>query len=353
MTAPEKGRLHRYWQERNLTLFEYLPTRSDSRRSEPSKPNTLLFIGGLYDTFLSVPYVQTLADSLNKTASWSVMEIQLSSSGLGWGVCDLDLDAEEIGKAVEYLRHISDDGSVVLMGHSTGSQDVLHYLYYKSEHRRPSVAGAILQAPVSDREFLTMVRGRDEKVQHAYEECLRIAEKSQIDGISPTLPIELTTQLGWPRGLVTCHRFLSLTSPSSPSQPQLDDLFSSDLSDEVLRNTFGAVGRSGLLVAKGLSKPALLVLLSEQDECTPDALDKERLINRWKSALEEGGVSMAVSSGVVQGASHNVKQEQGQFDLLRRVARYLVDLFGEGDTALKNYVVGEEHFTGQRPWQAQ
>lgn len=45
---------------------------------------------------------------------------------------------------------------VVVMGHSTGSQDVIHYLSspQSDDERRPEVDGGIMQAPASDREGL-------------------------------------------------------------------------------------------------------------------------------------------------------------------------------------------------------
>jgi Protein of unknown function (DUF1749) len=336
------GRLHRYWPERNLTLFEYLPSRGDPTRGSPVKSATLIFVGGLYDSFLSVPYVPLLASYINQCPDWGLMEIQLSSSGLGWGACELHVDVEEIGRAVQYVRErvrssCSDavvagyGGRVVLMGHSTGSQDVLHYLYHKSEQKRPPVDGAILQAPVSDREGIGMMREQDQSVQQAYEECLRISLNSGVQnalGKICCLPSELTSLLGWHRGHVSCKRFFSLASPFSPIRPEADDLFSSDLSDEALSKTFGEVGESGILDPKNFSGCQMLVLLSAEDEYTPKRVNKETLIDRWKSALEEGGTYLAPSSGVVADASHNVSGLAARFELTRRVLKYLADMVG-------------------------
>jgi Protein of unknown function (DUF1749) len=329
------GRLHRYWPERNLTLFEYVPP-STSSRANTVYPDTLLFVGGLYDSFLSVSYVSTLASYAQKCKDWSIMEIQLSSSGLGWGTGNLCRDVEEIGKAVAYVRDrvkkaypdtdlASDGGKVVLMGHSTGSQDVLHYFCHNFEQEAPQINGAILQAAVSDREGLAMMRAGNQDLQQAYKECLRISLNSDVEypqGTVCTLPLELTSRLGWPRALVSCKRFLSLASPPSPI-PGLDDLFSSDLSDEALRKTFGCVGPSGFLKKNDDYSPEILVLLSADDEYTPTTVNKEALLTRWKLALENGGAGMATGSGVIADASHNVKEPQPQLDLTRRVLGYL------------------------------
>jgi hypothetical protein len=338
MERPVEGRLHRYLPESNLTLLEHLPIPEAPTTSNSPKPNTLIFVGGLYDSFLSVPYVPLLSSYVTQCPGWSVMEIQLSSSGLGWGTCDLNLDAEEIGKAVQYLRQRAQcsqsgpsssgsGGKIVLMGHSTGSQGVLHYIHHISDYERPLVDGAILQAPVSDREGLDMMRQDDEKIERAYKDCLRIARKAS-DSTTQMLPRELAATLGWSRGLVSCRRFLSLTSPSSPQNPEQDDLFSSDLSADALKHTFGKVGSAGVLKAGLTSRPTILVLLSAQDQFMPKTVDKEALVGRWAAALEEGGTIMATSSGLVAGASHNVKEPKSMLEVTARVLRYLHEVVG-------------------------
>jgi hypothetical protein len=54
-------------------------------------------------------------------------------------------------------------------------------------------------------------------------------------------------------------------------------------------------------------------------------VDKENLMQRWQRATEAGGAKWDANSGVVPGASHNVKNE-GQKDLIDRVSRYLKSL---------------------------
>jgi pimeloyl-ACP methyl ester carboxylesterase len=341
-TSTALGRLHRYWSKRNLTLFEHLS--SDQSIGSIDRRNTLVFIGGLSDSFLSVPYVPLLASYINQCPDWSLMEIQLSSSGLGWGTVDLNSDAEEIAKAVEYLKNRQDTANadqnvkIVLMGHSTGSQDVLHYLYHHPKQQRPAVDGAILQAAVSDREALTMMREQDPSMQNAYEECLRISSTpapNTPDSLAHTVPLHLTSTLGWSRAHVSIARFLSLTSPTSPTHPSLDDLFSSDLSDETLQTTFGAVGQQPHRLLNPTTtnpprKPSILILLSEHDEYTPPSIDKATLIERWAAALATGDVGIAPGSGVLAGASHAVREGKAQLELVQRVLGYLGRIDGRG-----------------------
>jgi hypothetical protein len=96
------GRFQSYWPERYLKVFEHLPTNGLEGPVQ-DKPNTLLFITGLFDTFACVPYVARISSSLAKqsTSTWSVMEIQLTSFGVGFGTGDLNRDFEEIAKGVE------------------------------------------------------------------------------------------------------------------------------------------------------------------------------------------------------------------------------------------------------------
>ena len=330
------GRFHTYWPERYLKVFEHLPSGgSGNIPSVQYTPDTVLFIPGLFDTFASVPYVakvaSVLADAVDST--YSVMEIQLTSLGAGFGTGDLNRDVEEIAKCVEWLRSTlkSRSSKVVLMGHSTGSQDVLHYLYHGSDER-PRIDGAILQAPVSDREGLNMVLeasddngSNQQQLRQVYHECVRKATELQSDPEGPSLPRSLTSKLGFRQAFLSASRFLSLASPSSPDQPSLDDLFSSDLPEPHLNTTFGMVGSKGRLAKTANdSKSYLLILMSGADEYMPSRIDKEALLARWKAALENGGTHLAPSSGVVGGVKHNGESlGEESSDLVDRCTEYL------------------------------
>lgn len=311
------GQFHTYWPERYLKVFEYLPGNGLERLvTVQDKLNTLLFIPGLFDTFTSIPYVTSIASDLAKhpTNTWSVMEVQLTSLGVGFGTGDLNRDIEEIAKCVEWLQSRSNASAskIVLMGHSTGSQDVLHYLYFGSAEQ-PAVDGAILQAPVSDREGLGMVlqtEGENEedqaRLREVYEECVRQARDTQNDPAGPSLRRSLTGKLGFMHAYLSPSRFLSLASPDSPENPSIDDLFSSDLSDQRLDDTFGMVGKKGRLNSIGnSSRPCLLILISGADEHMPTTIDKHILLARWKSALMKGATVLSSLSDVIDGAKHN------------------------------------------------
>ncbi|KAJ5748986.1 uncharacterized protein N7511_010682 [Penicillium nucicola] len=321
------GVLHEY--APRLVAFEFTPP------SEVRKIHSLIFVGGLTDGFSTVPYVSKLAKALENT-EWSVFSILLSSSYGGWGVGSLDRDVEELGQCVRFIRDLkasrqagptAGSAKIAIMGHSTGSQDVLHYLYSANptsvDHlRRPELDGAILQAPASDREGLQAIIANSpnpDELKKVYNDLVEFSKQNvSTEKTDNILPMHLTSKLSYPADTpLSARRFLSLVSPESPEHPSEDDLFSSDLSDERLQKTFGKIGTQGTIQSK------LLFLYSGNDEYCPHWVDKEKLLQRWQQATEAGGGAWdAENSGVVVGASHNVKDE-GQQDLIGRVLRYL------------------------------
>ena len=296
-----------------------------------------------------------LAVALEST-SWSFFTVLLSSSYAGWGLGSLGKDIEEIGECVQYVQNykqtqqneLSEVGKVVIMGHSTGSQDVLHYLYSLNplprnsqsdsclQHLlRPVVDGAILQAPVSDREGLLLgfqsgtATDSPAELSSIYARLVDTAKRACSDdnSMNVLLPLSLTSRLGFPADTaISCRRFLSLVSPDSPEQPSEDDLFSSDLTDDRLHETFGMIASRGLLRSK------LLVLYSGRDQYVPEWVDKASLLQRWKNVTGNNSKEQiwdAKYSGVIPGASHSLngdEEEEPRRDLVARVIAYLKNM---------------------------
>ncbi|OQE42619.1 hypothetical protein PENNAL_c0690G03065 [Penicillium nalgiovense] len=301
------GVLHEYAPK--LVAFEFTPPTDGV-----NKINSLIFVGGLTDGLCTVPYVSKLANALENT-EWSVFSVLLSSSYSGWGVGSLDRDVEEIGQCVRFIRDLKASrqpgamtkaGKIVIMGHSTGKLD-----------------GAILQAPVSDRESLLAIiesSSQPDELRKIYDQLVSSAQEQPYtaDKNDSILPMNLTAKLSYPADApLSARRFLSLVSPHSPDNPSNNDLFSSDLSNKRLQETFRMIGTQDMVKSK------LLALYSGKDEYCPHWVDKEKLLQRWQQATEAGGVKWdAENSGVVPGASHNVRDE-GQQDLIDRVLRYL------------------------------
>ena len=89
------------------------------------------------------------------------------------------------------------------MGHSTGSQDVIHYLSSKSSSR-PKVDGGIMQAPVSDREYFEQV---DDELTRPWRAHLPQAEKMVKEGKGDEL---LDWEFCKEVGMVNAYRLYSL-----------------------------------------------------------------------------------------------------------------------------------------------
>ena len=273
-------------------------------QSHQSCLNTVIFIGGLSDGLITVPYTIPVAEALPE--SYSLAQVLLSSSYTGWGSSSLGLDVQEISQCVEYFQKLRPGGKIILFGHSTGSQDVLHYLI--SDGQRPSIHGGILQAPASDREFLTSIIAPDQ-----YESAIKVAREYISDGRGEDiLPISVITSF-YPSP-VSANRFISLTSPG-PDHAGEDDYFSSDFNDERLKRTFGKAGSRGT---------RLSILYSGNDQYVPDAVDKVGLVEKWIKHIQEGGGVVDEDAGIIPGATHTLKGGgEPTEDLKRRVLGFI------------------------------
>lgn len=328
-------------QTETLVAFEYTS-------GTISKPNSFVFVGGLGDGLATTSYMAGLVHAMQPT-DWSIFTLNLTSSYQSWGLGHLNRDTDEIAQCIHYIKDYKrnqsgGNGKVVLMGHSTGSQMVLHYLSRPNPHtsvalfdpelehiKRLRLDGAIMQAPVSDRECIQLVlkEGLGEKtptkISEIYEKMVALAQDA-VDHDTTTdavLPLWMTSCIYPSNTPLSCRRFLSLTSPGSPQIPREDDLFSSDLSDEQLGKTFGLIKQRGLLNGK------LLVLSSGADQSVPGWINKEDLLLRWRRATDvdtKTSIWDAKNSGVVPGASHalsNDDQAEPRKDLVRRVMGFL------------------------------
>ncbi|CZT03544.1 probable hydrolases or acyltransferases (alpha/beta hydrolase superfamily) [Rhynchosporium agropyri] len=333
------GILHHYTE--TLVTFEYT--------SPAPKPHALIFVGGLGDGLATTSYMVDLVSKLAPTP-WSLFTLNLSSSYGQWGTGHLDRDTDELAECISYIsaykasQYAESQRKVVVMGHSTGSQVVLHYLKSQNPHQgtytfdkdlvhvqRPVLDGAIMQAPVSDRQAVHHIcqEGFGEKtpteMQAVYDELVKLARAATDDDGDSMAPLHLSSAI-YPHP-ISYRRFLSLCSPDSPDKPGDDDLFSSDLSDEFLKTTFGMVATRGLLRGK------LMVLYSEKDASVPAYVDKLALMKRWQKAADEGGeregrrkVWDDEFTAVVPNASHalsNDDQAEPRRFLAEKVLGYL------------------------------
>ncbi|KAF8847713.1 DUF1749-domain-containing protein [Acephala macrosclerotiorum] len=280
MATPRKGFVHNYTPR--LTAFEHTP-----HSVYGTSQNVILFIGGLFDGLQTVPYVSKISDALSPT--WTLAQVHLSSSYTGWGTASLRQDVKELSKCVSYFRGIK-SGKIVLMGHSTGCQDVMEYLTGPGKETRPPIDAGIIQAPVSDREA-TLMSTSPEDYKSSCEAAKKMVDADEGNEI-------LSSKLTNMPCPISAYRWLSLLSPNHDGD---DDYFSSDLTDEQLTKTFGSL-------------PAgvpLCILYSGSDEHVPQSIDKAALVRRWIEIAKKGkGVVDEGYSGVVKGATHNLAKDK-------------------------------------------
>ncbi|KAJ5884742.1 hypothetical protein N7495_009252 [Penicillium taxi] len=323
-----------------LTAFEFTSTLAP-------QPHSVLFIGGLGDGLATTSYMADLARTLLPTG-WSLFTLNVTSSYTSWGCGHLDRDTNEIARCIEYIKEYKTEkfgsSKLVLMGHSTGSQCVLHYLSQSNPHtsvpafdadlehvQRPALDGAIMQAPVSDREAIKLCiehgfMGNSPAQMKAICDEMEAISKEAVAGNSKhdtILPLALTTAIYPANTPISCRRFLSLYSPDSPASPGEDDLFSADLSNGQLAKTFGMIQQRGLLRHK------LMVLYSGADQAVPAWVDKENNLARWQNATDHGGkyqIWDEVHSAIIPNASHalsNDDQAEPRKFLCEKVLGYL------------------------------
>ena len=186
----------------------------------------------------------------------------------------------------------------------------MQYLTCTGASKRPFVDGAVLQAPVSDREAIEADLPRafvQEANQHALKLC---REKKDMD----TMPFRFTSAL-FGRTDVTARRWVDIASPG-PNHDGADDFFSSDFDEDRLKGSFGKLP----------GKTPVLILFSGEEENVSKDLNKEALVKKWTGVAKAAGASIdEQNGGVVPGASHNLNGNPDSVvqDLVGRVLAFV------------------------------
>ncbi|KAF8388001.1 hypothetical protein HHK36_026667 [Tetracentron sinense] len=256
-------------------LFKYGPNPTQVAFKTGDFKQQVIFIGGLTDGFLATEYLEPLSIAL-ENEKWSLVQLLLSSSYSGYGTSSLKQDALELDQLVSYLINKENSEGVVLLGHSTGCQDIVHYMRTNAACSR-AVRAAILQAPVSDREYRAT-----------------LPETAAMIDLASTMihegrGMELMPREANPDAPITAYRFHSLCAYMGD-----DDMFSSDLSDDQLTMRLGH-----------MSNTPCQVIYSMADEYVPEYVDKKTLVERLCRAM---------------GGAEKVEIEWGNHSLSNRVA---------------------------------
>ena len=203
------------------------------------------------------------------------MQTLLTSSHQGWGLSYISRDVEELGLLLHCLKNEHHSQGVVLLGQSTGCQDaVATAALYKNDLSAASIVGVVLQAPVSDREWLA--------TQPDTAARLHLAQSLVDAGRSDDVAFRAMEIDG---AAVTASRWLSLAAPGGE-----DDMFSSDLSDAQLAEKLS-----------GLQGVPTLLLLGSKDEYVPASVDYLELGNRMARAI-----GPTARLAVVEGGNHGL-----------------------------------------------
>ena len=272
---PMTGQLHRY--ARNRVAFESLAGGGGGESTGTAAANNkCILMGGLSDGLWPVPYTKLLhqqcvlssasssstatgdaSSSKTTTTTWSLVQPILSSSYTGFGHGSLDQDVTELDELLAYCveqhnvqqqqqqqpskeepttaaaenHSRSNDKTLpkfTLVGHSTGCQDIVHYL----RHGRPDLVARIhavvLQAPVSDREAAMVDTDEAKKVA----QYLPIANDWIANGKGDEC---LPRNAFW--APITAQRYYDLHAKGGA-----DDYFSSDYTDKELAQRLQHVG---------------------------------------------------------------------------------------------------------------
>ncbi|KAG6435517.1 hypothetical protein SASPL_100391 [Salvia splendens] len=172
------------------------PTAAISRSSTAMTPNSptgaAAAVNNKYKLHgMMFKYLEPLAIALEKE-HWSLVQFLFSSSYNGYG------DANELDQLISYLIDNEDSHGVILLGHSHGCQ-----------------------APISDRE-------------HFQETGSMIDLAATM--INQGRPHDFMPRKAHPHAPITAYRYHSLCTRNGE-----DDMFSSDLSDEELKEKLGHI----------------------------------------------------------------------------------------------------------------
>ena len=253
-----------------------------------SSSRCLILLGGLTDGLLSLPYVERLSSTLESLSRpHSLIQPLFRSSNLQYGWHTIDHDIEDLKTLIDYLianrNHLE---SIILMGHSTGCQDIIHFL--RKERKHPKIHRVILQAPVSDRQYLSQFSSTEDQLNY----CLK-NDKDKNEWL--------------PRYLhdppLTIQRCLSLNQPNS-----VEDLFSNDLTDEQLESIYGTI------------ETPITWIWSKQDEYVPNDI-KDNVESFVQNKLASKSDSTFL---LLEEANHAVNNSREQIRMIEHIAQLIL-----------------------------
>lgn len=268
------GNLFIYDEKNKLVAFE---------SGSLSSSGCFILIGGLTDGLLSLPYIDKLNEKLQSLSKpYTLIQPLLRSSNLQYGWHTINDDIEDLNILINYLiekrNHLE---SIILMGHSTGCQDIIHYLRQYNNHSK--IIQIILQGPVSDRQYLSSLSSTKDQLNYCY---------NNKNNLNEWLPRYLHDPP------LTIQRCLSLNEKYS-----IEDLFSSDLNDNELNDIY-----------MNINIP-IIWIWSKQDEYVPNHI-KDHVQNFIQNKLAKKNNSTFI---LLENADHAVTDHQQQIYMIEHL----------------------------------
>ena len=320
------GSLWKWHEEKGLNAF------SSGEADQLSLAVKVICVGGLTDGLNACPWIFHLSAAC-QALGYNVIQPLLSSSYTGYGTGSLARDTEEIITLIEHLVVNHSCQHVVLVGHSTGCQNAIHFLHHAPHSVRSRVVAVALQAPVSDQEAGEMEEHQADYLQHARQEvCAHGAEVCE----------HILMPLHMHYSPITVSRFMSLFERYGS-----DDMFSSYMTDAELSarlNCFSISPPPGTHTQtqaqmqtqqtplphssfpnRDAAPPSpscipVLIAFSLADEYVPASVDKPQLVSRLATAMGPSAVPL-----LLEGANHNLSAPAGGEAIVRFVDT-LVDM---------------------------
>ena len=294
-------------------LFLYGGGRAafESAPSQVLTNKKLILLGGLSDGLMPVPYTEKLQHCCHEN-QFSMVQPILSSSYTGFGHGSLDRDCAELQQLMDYLeahRCPQEECEFCLVGHSTGCQDIVHFLRVSPPEYRRKIKGFVLQAPVSDREHAA--------TEENYDQNLALAREMRASGRADEC---MPRSVFW--APITAKRFLDLQEKGGN-----DDYFSSDYNDDEMHERLGhcIMDRQNEINFQRHG----LVAFSAADEYAPDFVDTEALTRRLTRAMntnvdQKGPCARSIC---IPKANHNLsKPESGVDTIIAEIHKLLQDI---------------------------
>jgi hypothetical protein len=172
---------------------------------------------------------------------------------------------------------------------------------------------------VSDREAWDFLLASEEEKQSCtavLAEAQRLISSGNEKDLIPRTNNIVQKELGAPMSAYRTHSLLAKGGD--------DDYFSTDLSDDTLRNTFARIPQH----------VKVMFLLGSEDPFVHESTDKWALLSRWAGFVKEGGADVdEAHGGVVEGGHHNLDGDPEEVvgDLVKRVVGFVEGLDGSGD----------------------